>query len=192
MTVRRSVNLMIDQGIVDTKQGKGTFVKPIALSSVNFSLGDFVGIITDDRARVRLLGVNASLASPEVASQLSIEPEERVISIRRLIYLEQDPVLYHEEQLICDTKRPLVEAEMEITALKGLFTGKNQSGLKRGDVAIVATRLTEQEAEWFQLPKDSPAIRLEHLFFDFDDQPVSWGWFICNSRHIHFRATLGA
>ena len=191
MTVRRSINLLIDQGLVDTTQGKGTFVKPIALGSVNFSLNDFVEILTDDRATVQFLEVNAGLASPEAAAQLAIKTEDRVISIRRLIYLDKDPVLYHQEQLVCDPRRPIVEAEMEVTALKGLFTGTNQSGLKKGRVAIQAATLSDQEAEWFHMPQGSPAIRLEHLFFDFTDQPVSWGWFVCNSRHVRFRANVG-
>ncbi len=191
MTVRRSINLLIDQGLVDTTQGKGTFVKPIALESVNFSLNNFVEILSDDRARVRLLEVNACLASLEAAEQLAIKPDERVISIRRLIYLDQTPVLYHQEQLICDPKRPIVEAEMEVTALKGLFTGDKQSGLKKGRVSINAALLSTQEAEWFEASPGAPAIRLEHLFYDFSDMPVSWGWFVCNSKQVNFRANVG-
>ena len=33
MTVRRSINLLADQGVVNTAQGRGTFVKPLALST---------------------------------------------------------------------------------------------------------------------------------------------------------------
>ncbi|ACL01731.1 transcriptional regulator, GntR family [Desulfatibacillum aliphaticivorans] len=191
MTVRRSINLLIDQGMVDTTQGKGTFVKPIALSSVNFSLTEFVDILKEDGASVRLLELNAVKASPEAAAHLAIDPGDRIIYIRRLIYLDKDPVLYHQEQLVCDPKRPIVEDEMEVTSLKGLFTGLNQSGLKKGQVAINATQLSDQEAGWFRLPMGSPAIRLEHLFFDFADQPVSWGWFVCHSERVLFRAAVG-
>jgi len=35
------------------------------------------------------------------------------------------------------------------------------------------------------------AFRLEHIFYDFEDQPVSWGWFICPGAHLRFTATVG-
>ena len=37
MTVRRSINLLSDQGVVNTAQGRGTFVKPLQLGQ--FRLG---------------------------------------------------------------------------------------------------------------------------------------------------------
>ena len=36
MTVRRSINLLSDQGVVNTAQGKGTFVKPLELGTAVF------------------------------------------------------------------------------------------------------------------------------------------------------------
>jgi GntR family transcriptional regulator len=35
------------------------------------------------------------------------------------------------------------------------------------------------------------AFRLEHTFVDFDDRPVSWGWFICPGDRLRFTATVG-
>ena len=37
MTIRRSINLLLDQGVVDTIQGSGTFVRPIAHIRLNQS-----------------------------------------------------------------------------------------------------------------------------------------------------------
>ena len=38
MTVRRSINLLADQGVVNTAQGRGTFVKALELSTASFDL----------------------------------------------------------------------------------------------------------------------------------------------------------
>ena len=38
MTVRRSINILADQGVINTAQGRGTFVKPLEWSTAQFDL----------------------------------------------------------------------------------------------------------------------------------------------------------
>ena len=40
MTVRRAINLLVDQGFVVAEQGRGTFVKPVAMGAATFQLRD--------------------------------------------------------------------------------------------------------------------------------------------------------
>ena len=40
-----------------------------------------------------------------------------------------------------------------------------------------------------QLP--AAALLLEHIFYDFDDRPISWGWFIAGSDRLRFTTTVG-
>ena len=123
---------------------------------------------------------------------VSVAEGDRVISIRRLLSREGRPVAYHREYLVFDPLRPVVEAEMGITNLQGLFDGTGQTVLKRGDLGIQTTVLTQNEAGRLEAEPGSAAFRIEHVFYDFDDQPVSWGWFIIPSEHLMFRATVGA
>ena len=100
-------------------------------------------------------------------------------------------MLLHREYVIYDPTRPLIEAEMEVTALRGLFNGGSGSDLKRGYLTVEATVLTEEEAVLLHSDIGVPAFRLEHIFYDFDDRPVSWGWFICSGDRLRFTATIG-
>mgnify|MGYP001107039781 CR=1 FL=1 len=88
--------------------------------------------------------------------------------------------------------RPIVEAEMGITSLQGLFDGKGETVLKRGDLRIEATVLMEEESRLLSAVVGSAAFRIEHTFFDFEEQPVSWGWFIIPGSCLRFDATVGA
>jgi GntR family transcriptional regulator len=36
-----------------------------------------------------------------------------------------------------------------------------------------------------------PAFRLEHVFYDFENRPVSWGWFTCRADRLEFYTTVG-
>ncbi len=192
MTVRRVVNILADRGVVIAEQGRGTFVRPLALSTATFDLGGLQQFFRNEgQSRVELSEVRITSANERTARKLAIEVGERIVYIRRLIFQGEEPVLLHREHVIYDPTRPIIEAEMEVTALRGLFSGGGESHLKRGELTIDATVLTEAEAALLHADVGVPAFRLEHIFYDFDDQRVSWGWFICTGDQLRFTATIG-
>jgi GntR family transcriptional regulator len=192
MTVRRVVNILADQGMVTAERGRGTFVRALELSTATFSLDSLRKLFRDGgQASVKLLEARITPASERTARKLGIEPGQRTVFIRRLIYQNEDPVLLHREHVIYDPTRPTVEAELEVTALHGLLSGGGGSHLKHGDLTIDATTLTSDEAGLLRSRGGAPAFRLEHVFYDFGHRPVSWGWFICSGERLHFTATIG-
>ncbi|MBC7248670.1 MAG: GntR family transcriptional regulator [Anaerolineae bacterium] len=192
MTVRRVINILAEQGVVVAEQGRGTFVKPLELGTAAFNLEEFQRIFRDEeQTKVTLLEIRIASADERIAQKLALEVGQRTIYIRRLISHQEAPVLYHREYLIYDPKRPIVEAELEVTSLRGLFNGGGESTLKRGELTIDATVLTKEEAQLLQAPEATAALRLEHIFYDFEDHPVSWGWFICPSDRLRLTTTVG-
>ena len=192
MTVRRVVNILADQGLVTTERGRGTFVRPLELGTATFNLDSLQKLFhAEDESTVKLLETRITSATKRAARKLAIETGDRTVFIRRLILRNEEPMLLHREHVIYDPSRPIVEAELEVTALRGLFSGGGGLDLKRGDLTIEATILTKEEAILLRSETGFPAFRLEHIFYDFDDQPVSWGWFICSSDRLHFTATIG-
>ena len=93
--------------------------------------------------------------------------------------------------LVYDPARPIVEAEMDVTSLQGLFANVSNSLLKWGQLVIEATLLSAEEAELLRKPLPAAGFYLEHLFYDFDNRPLSWGWFIIPGDRLRFAATLG-
>jgi len=192
MTVRRAINLLLDQGVVVTSQGKGTFVKPLELGAGTFRLDELTSLFREKgKTTVKLLEANILPANERTARKLEIAEAQRVIYIRRLLSRGADPILYHQEYLMYDPTRPIVEAEMEVTSLRGLFAGTGESAFKGGLLTIEATTLNESEAKLLDGSLGQPAFRLAHTFYDFQDHPASWGWFICRGDRIQFRATVG-
>ena len=191
MTVRRVINILADRGVVIAEQGRGTFVKPLELSTATFDLDALQQLFREGQSTVKLLEARITSATERTARKLAIEVGDRTVFIRRLIFQGEHPMLLHREHVIYEPTRPLVEAEMEVTALRGLFSGGGGSDLKRGDLTIDATVLTQEEATLLHSEVGVPAFRLEHVFYDFDDEPVSWGWFICSGDHFRFTATIG-
>ena len=192
MTVRRAINMLVDQGIVITEQGRGTFVKPIAMGEASFQLRDLQDLFNDtEHTTVTVLEARIVSADERVTRKLAISVGQRTVYIRRILRTDGLPALYHREYLVYDPTRPIVEAELEVTALQRLFSGAGETILKRGEISMEATLLDQEEARLLQVQQPMAAFCFEHLFYDFEDKPISWGWFIGRADLLRFTTKVG-
>ncbi len=193
MTVRRAINILVDQGAVTAEQGRGTFVKSMKFWSSTFDLGELNNTLIDDkRTRVKILQSSIISADERIARKMKTQPGEHTIYIRRLINVDEKPFLYHREYLVYDESKPIIESELDVTSIRCLFEGRNNSSLKYSQMAIEATILDEKEAQLLNSAPTRPAFLIEHTFFDFEDRIASWGWFICPGDRLRFTNTIGA
>ena len=193
MTIRRAINILVERGLVSTTQGKGTFVRSLDIGGAVFRLQELKDRLTDGPGTaVRLIEAGIVSVNEQVAHKLQLRPGDRGIYMRRLILQENQPSMYHREYLIYDPQRPLVESQLRITSLAGLLQGRNAEGLRRGDLTMKAVTLEEEEASVLGVPAGSAAFSLEHTFYDFEDRPVSWGWFTCRCDLFVLKAQIGA
>jgi GntR family transcriptional regulator len=192
MTVRRAINALVDQSMVVTEQGRGTFVKAIAMGEATFGLKNLQDLLNDtEHTSVTVLEARIVRADERVARKLEIAVGQRTVYIRRILRTDGLPALYHREYLVYDPTRPIVEAELEVTALQRLFSGSGETILKRGEINLEATLLDEEEARLLQVEQPKAAFCFEHLFYDFDDRPISWGWFIGPNDLLRFTTQVG-
>jgi DNA-binding GntR family transcriptional regulator len=193
MTVRRVINMLAEGGLVNAMQGKGTFVRPMDLGEATFRLKDLKDQLSggEDRS-VRLLEARVVTAGEKAARKLAIAEGGRVVFIRRLLLQADTPIMYHREYLLYDPRRPLVEAELDVTTVEGLLRGHGSEGLRSGELTIEAVTLREEEAGLLDTAVASAAFRIEHVFYDLEARPVSWGWFICRADRFKLRTWIGA
>ena len=192
MTVRHAINILVDRGVVSASQGKGVFVRGLDMREAAFRLRRWHDSpVPGPDAQVRLLQAAILPADERVARKLALDPGNRVIYLRRLVFDDGGPVMYHREYLIYDPRRPTVEAELQITSLEGMFRGQDGQGLRRGDLRVEAVVLTREEADALQIAVGSPALCLEHIFYDFENRPVAWGWFICRADRFNLIGRIG-
>jgi len=192
MTVRRAINTLVDQGMVIAEQGRGTFVKPIAMSEATFGLKNLQDLLNDtEHTTVNILEARIVRADERVARKLDVPVGQRTVYIRRILRTDNLPTLYHREYLVYDPTRPIVEAELEVTSLQHLFSGAGETILKRGEISLEATLLNEEEARLLKVELPRAAFCFEHLFYDFEEHPISWGWFIGRNNLLRFTTQVG-
>jgi GntR family transcriptional regulator len=191
MTARRAVALLVRDGVVFTENGRGTFVRPPELGAATFDLGSLRRLVDDDATTVKIIVARIVPSSPRVSGKLSVDSESPVVAIKRIVSSHGEPVFYHSEYLVFDPRRPLVEAEYGVTALRDLLANAGKSGFKYGRLDLHASTLSEAEASHLGELPGVPAWVVEHLFYDFESRPVSWGRFIGRADRLTFSATVG-
>jgi GntR family transcriptional regulator len=192
MTVRRAINLLAAQEVVSTALVRWVFVKEVELGSAAFDLYDLKELFNDETGTtVKILEARFVPADERVARKMQIEAGCRAIYIRRLLLSFGEPAFYHRGYLIYDPARPVIESELEVTDLRGLFQGSGSALIKSGDLYLESTLLSEEEAQLLKLERPAPGMVLEHIFYDFDDRPVSWGWFVASNKRLRLHTRVG-
>ena len=155
MTVRRAINLLADQGVVrhcpgarhlrsrpGTEHGGLRSARAgIALQRISISGGV-----------IRLLDVRVVSADERTARKLDLHMGDSAIYIRRLFLQQGQPIFYHRAYLVYDPTRPIVEAEMDVVSLQGLFTNGSNTLLKHGTLNIEAALMNQDEASLLLKP----------------------------------------
>ena len=190
MTVRRAINLLAAQDIVKTAKGKGTYVKEVRLGNAAFYLKDIIPY-DPQNITIKVIGNDFVLADKKLSHKLDIKKGQKVIYIQQLISLESRPAFYHRAYLIRDPFRPIVEAELDVVSHTGIFQGSRNQLIRSGDLNLESCILDSKEMNLLQIHEPIAGYRLEHTFYDFNGQPLSWGWFVCSNKQVKMQAQVG-
>jgi len=192
MTVRRALHMLEDRGLVIARQGQGTFARSFDLSDSLFRLDFRGGEWLDESADIRLLEASMTRADDNVAHRLEVEQGQMVVHLRRLVSYDGDPAMSHTEYILYDPRRPLVEAQLQLTSLNAFLDSGGTHRFSRGFLHLTAVDLDNDSAELLQAAEGASALRLEHVFQDTDGTPVSWGWFLLRAELFRLSARLGS
>lgn len=191
MTVRKAMTMLESQGLVSGVKGRGTFARSVDLSDTSFRLDSLTGEWLDETAEIRLLSASMTRADDKIAGMLAITPGDRVIYVRRLVLHNGDPVMYHNEYIIYDPRRPLVESQLQLTSMHAFLDSGRAQRFPRAELTLTAVKLDAESARALGESEGDLALRLEHVFQEGDRTPVSWGWFLLRAELFRLRARLG-
>ena len=175
-TVRRAVNILVDEGWLRREQGRGTFVTPPSLTPVFFRLADFA---EDMRARglepsTRVLELHVIPASKEIAARLELAPGEQVIESARLRLANGRPMAYEVRYLAYRLCPQLLEEDLEHDSVHSLLIDKYNIHLIRACHTVEARVLSEEEARLLEVEPGSAGFFIDRVTYTTNDQPVTW------------------
>lgn len=192
MTARQAVSVLEEEGLVSRAQGKGTYVRKIGVSACNFSLDAMTHTLADkDNLTVRILKSTIKKTPGMEKEVLDLTPHQPVVMVERLILHRNEPFTLQVSYSKFDPRSPTVESMLDTVVLTELLFQEGCSNIKRGVLRLLPTRLDEREAQLLELDRGATAFKLEHLYYDFDNHPTAFGWFIVSHEKIPIVSRIG-
>ena len=174
-TVRRAIDILVEQGRLRREQGRGTFVTLPQLTPIFFHLSSFNEEMRQ-RGRTpstKLLHLKVVPACQAIAADLELEEGEEVIEIVRLRLADCQPMALETRYLAYKTCPAILHEDLEQQSIHNLLIDKYNIPLLRARHTVEARVLTATEAEVLQTRPGSAGFFVSRVTYTLNDQPVT-------------------
>jgi DNA-binding GntR family transcriptional regulator len=192
MTARQAVGVLAEEGLVKRVQGSGTFVQRVGVAASNFGLDALRDVFMDkDHLDVRILKATVESAAGAPCKALGVAHDERLVVVERLILHQDHPFTIQVGYARFDPESPIVETMLDAKMLTGLFFENGPSCFMKGELRLLPACFNQKEAELLNSVPGACAFKLEHIFYDFTNQPASFGWFLVSPEKMPLISKVG-
>lgn len=174
-TVRQGIENLVKEGVLRREQGRGTFVAPPKFKQGALRLLESSDLIRESglKPSFDVLGQEMIASSPEVSSKLNLPANKPILWLRRLMRVNQSPLLIETAYLPRDYFQSLAKIDIATMDLRMLFTKAGFQILRAYEV-FEPVLLEAAEAKQLGVEGGAPGLWVEHLVFDLAEIPLAY------------------
>lgn len=190
-TMRRALDLLAEQGLLERVHGRGTFVKQ-GLSGAQMLRFFRFGASSGDVPMSRILSRQSLHLPAEVARVLGCGAGEMALRLKRLRSVAGQPALHEEIWLPLPLFTPLTEGDAATWGdlLYPLFAERCGVHVHRVVDAIDFCNLGAAHARALRLPAGHPCARVQRQAFDLSGRCVEWRTTLGDANAFHYTVTI--
>jgi len=193
-TMRRALDLLAEQGLLERVHGRGTFVKQ-GLSGapmLRFFRFGADGAGSREVPQSRILSRAAQAAPADVARALGCGPREQALRLKRLRSLDGQPVLLEDIWLPLPLFGALLDDDPGTWGdlLYPLFAARLGVHVQRAVDTIGFGSLAAGQARALQLPPGHPCARVQRQAFDLAGRCVEWRSTLGDANAFHYTVAI--
>lgn len=192
-TVRKAIDVLVSEGILERQQGRGTFIRRPQFQSSLFRFFRFQGVNGERLVpESRVLNVDVVEAPTAVSHALSLPPGSEVIRLVRLRLLEANPVLAEEIWLPKDLFSPLLRVDLnsEGPLLYPIYESLCGQVVASAEETLTAEAVNEVYAELLRIEVKSPSIVIERLARDYAGRGLEWRRSRGHASHFRYSVEI--
>ncbi len=189
MTIRQSIEDLVDEGLLYRRHGVGTFVAFPHLQRDHTRLTSFFDKAESENVEVhaKLLGLDVIPSTSPVAKALDISPGNRVIRVKTLRYADNVPITVHDAHIPHKQFANIVNEDLEVQHLWALFE-KNGYKVKRAIQKLEAREASKEIARLLKIKEGAPILFKERTVYSDDGTPVEFTY--CYNRGDIYSLTV--
>jgi GntR family transcriptional regulator len=177
-TVRKAFSDLMQEGLIYTVQGKGTFVAPKKLRStwVQQSGGLYADMTERGfRVTMNVLEVGVILAEENIQKELGLADGEQVIKLVRLRFVDDQPFDIVTNYMPARLFPGLENEDFANNSLYSLMKSKYNVQFARGVRLVDAGACPADEARLLQIKPNSPILITHSTMYDQAEQTLEHG-----------------
>ncbi|WP_455923208.1 GntR family transcriptional regulator [Pseudomonas putida] len=192
-TVRKAIDQLVSESLLERQQGRGTFVRrPQFLSSLFrfFRFQDADGVRQVPESRI--LSNEALTAPREVSQALALEPDAQVIRLLRLRLLSGQPLLVEEIWLPLEPFAAILAHDLNAQGplLYPIYESLCGQVIAAADETLTAEAVSEVHARLLRVEAGSPVVVIERLARNYAGQPLEWRRSWGHARHFRYSVEI--
>lgn len=192
-TVRKAVDALVSEGILERQQGRGTFIRRAQFQSSLFRFFRFQTVSGERQVpESRILSIEPVAAPSAVAQALGLPANAPVIRIVRVRLLDVKPVLAEEIWLPRQRFQALLEIDLsrEGPLLYPIYEEVCGQVVASAEETLTAEAVNDVHARLLQVPVHSPVIVIERLAHDYAGSPLEWRRSRGHAEHFRYRVDI--
>lgn len=186
VTIRKALELLVEEEILVRKQGIGTFVSNKKLyRDLNFFMGFTQSCeLSGKKAGTKFLAAELVQAMPSDIKRLGLKENDQIIRIRRLRYCDDMPVILEE---IHFPKQYAYLLSEDLTGSIHQLLASHGVALTKGKKTIGVCYATREEAQLLDIEENTALIMSKDMAYTEDDVPVYSGKDIINAERYEYQ-----
>lgn len=190
VTVRQAIDLLVSEGLVARKQGKGTFVCPPKIRENLRSLQGLAELLAARGGEQSMKVVSHSFvpADERLAQMLAVPIGSEVLEIKRLHCVKGVPVALAHIYLGKEFGSQIREEEVSSTPIYSLLKDKFHVMVKRATETLRATAANRDTSMLLGIPRGMPLLMVDRVTYSTEEHPVEFIVFF--HRHDTYEVTV--
>lgn len=192
-TVRKAIDALVSEGILERQQGRGTFIRRPQFQSSLFRFFRFQTAAGERQVpESRILSVEPVTAPSAVSQALGLPADAQVIRIMRVRLLDEQPVLAEEIWLPHEPFAPLLHIDLSAQGplLYPIYEEVCAQVVASAEETLTAESVNDVYARLLQVPVASPVVVIERLARDYAGKPLEWRRSRGHAEHFRYSVDI--
>ncbi|USS91410.1 GntR family transcriptional regulator [Fructobacillus americanaquae] len=193
-SIKRALNVLVQQGIIFKKRGSGTFVNPLYLKNqaIFQHEGSNLGVsdsfrINGQAPSIELLDFRVIQATPEQQSALFLNDGDFVYEIKRLRKLDGVPFMI-EYGYVPISLLPGLNRETVTKSIYEYVEKRKSKTVTRSFMTIMTEPSNVEEQKLLKLKATEPVGIMEGIFFMDDGTPLEYSNMRLHYKYLRYNA----
>jgi len=192
MTVRHALDVLVRRGLLQRRQGAGTFVTDAKVDQLLGATSFSEDVIARGMVPgATCLHVRAVPAGSELAHRMGLMEGRELLDILRVRTIDAEPVALEQAFLVASDVPGLSAEDLEDGSLYALLADRYGRRIARGEQTLEAVVLDATQSRALGVRRGAPAFHLERTSWDHDERVVEHVRSTYRGDRFRFTTPLG-